>query len=879
MLEKTTEGGTPDQVGSLVGHQLDSYRILSLLGWGGMSEVYLARDTGPLERQVALKFLPEAMRRDQSYRQRFLNEARNAAALDHPYICKIYDVHETEGQSYIAMEYVEGTTLEDRLDNGTLSLEKAVQIAVEITEALNKAHANEIVHRDLKPSNVMITSDGHVKIMDFGLAKRMTPPAGPVDDQDTSLTGEGQILGTAAYMSPEQAQGNTIDARSDIFSLGVLIYEMLSGVHPFRKATRHETRSSILKEDPEPLSAHHPEVPRPLSETVRRMLEKDPERRPQSVATLLAQLRGIQVQLGLRKGRTKVLLHKLRRRPALAALILLAVIAISFGVIELVNLMGPRLPDRIHLVVLPFDVTGGGLEGQLFSRGLTEAVTRKLTRLTGRSNLQIPPARAAASLGSAGEARKALGANLALVTSLNEFEGGLDVHYTLRDTATLDQIRVGSFQVPASDPFGLQDRLVEHIVGLLELDLTAKEERSIHDHGTKVAEAYRDYLQGRGHLVERGDYSLDTGIKDALGLFHQAASHDPHFALARASLGEVHFGIYRSTQVPSDIETARRHCEHALELDSDLTEAHLCLGLIYQAQGDKKAAIEALERAIRLEPTRDEAFRTLADTYTQVDDLEKAIETYQQGIEVRPHYWRMYDWLGTLLFDNSKWAEAASSYDEAIQLAPDYIGGSLNNRGVTYILLGRYEDAIRDLKIAIDSNPTPRACSNLGHVYLRRGEYPLAVHYFEQASQLNDADYRIAGNLAEAYHWSGEFEKSRQKFLEAIHLGQEKLVSHPDDPAVHILLARYHAMLREREKALSELNSALRLRPDDPHYLFYAAVVHNLFKERSDALSYLTKAIEKDWPLEEIETEKALDDIRNSVEFRRIIERFNSSLE
>ena len=811
MLEKTTEGGTPDQVGSLVGHQLDSYRILSLLdsyrilsllGWGGMSEVYLARDTGPLERQVALKFLPEAMRRDQSYRQRFLNEARNAAALNHPYICKIYDVRETESQSYIAMEYVEGTTLEDRLDNGTLSLEKAVQIAVEITEALNKAHANEIVHRDLKPSNVMITSDGHVKIMDFGLAKRMTPPAGPVDDQDTSLTGEGQILGTAAYMSPEQAQGNTIDARSDIFSLGVLIYEMLSGVHPFRKATRQETRSSILREDPEPLSAHHPEVPRPLSETVRRMLEKDPERRPQSVATLLAQLRGIQVQLGLRKGRTKVLLHKLRRRPALAALILLAVIAISFGVIELVNLTGPRLPDRIHLVVLPFDVTGGGLERQLFSRGLTEAVTRKLTRLTGRSNLQIPPARAAAGLGSAGEARKALGANLALVTSLNEFEGGLDVHYTLRDTATLDQIRVGSFQVPASDPFGLQDRLVERIVGLLELELTAKEERSIHDHGTKVAKAYRDYLQGRGHLVERGDYSLDTGIKDALSLFHQAASHDPDFAWAWASLGEVRFGLYKSTQAPSEIETARRYCERALELDPDLAAGHLCLGTIYDAQGDRKAAIGTLERAIGLEPTHDEAFRTLAEIYPR-DDLEKAIETYEQAIEARPHYWRMYDWLGTLLFGHSKWAEAASSYDKAIQLAPDYVGDSLNNRGATYIYLGRYEDAVRDLKRAIDSNPTSRACSNLGSVYLRRGEYPLAVYHLEQAFQLNDTDYRVAGNLAEAYHSAGEFENAGQKYRRAINLGRSELLSRPDDPGVHILLARYHAMLGEREEALS----------------------------------------------------------------------------
>ncbi len=880
-IEEADPGPAGGQTKPLIGRQVGSYRVLSELGSGGMGRVYLAQDTGPLARQVALKFLSEEMQQDLIYRKRFLHEAINAASLDHSFICKIYEVDETD--SYIAMEYVEGETLEDRLAEASLPIEKTLQIVVEIGEALGKAHTKGIVHRDLKPSNVMLTSDGHTKVMDFGLAKRVSSATLQQEDQDTTLTHEGQILGTAPYMSPEQTRGETVDPRSDIFSLGVLTYEMLTGVHPFRKTSRRETRKAIRNEDPRPISSLRPEVPRRLSRTVARMLEKDPADRPEGVAPILAQLNEIQGQL-LPRGHLVKLFRALRRRPlflAPLALVLFAVIYLANQLVKDIN-AGPPLPDHIHLAVLPFEVTAGGVERQLFSSGLSEAVTTKLTRLTLLRDLQVPPASRVAHLQSRGEARNALGANLTLEVSLDESEAIVTVHYALRNTVTLKETSGGSFRVQASDPFGLQDRLLDEIVRMLKLELTSDEERSIRDHGTTVAEAYDAYLQGRGRLFKRQKYEMDTGIQDAIGLFHQALRLDPPFAPALASLAEIHFGLYQTLKTDTLIETARRQCQSALSLDPNLAAAHLRLGMIRQARGEKRDAIAEFETAIRLEPTSDIGYRTLAEAYERDDDLDQAIATYERGIQVRSHYWVMYDWLGTLFYRHQRWAEAVSHYDQAIKLAPDYAGASLRNRGAANIHLGRYEDATKDLRKAVQLNPTFKAYSNLGSVYLRLRQFPFAIESLEQALKLQESDYRVAGNLARAYYWGGEVERARQTYLKAIDLARQKLQDEPDqpdEPDVRLLLSVYLAMVGKREEALTELTAALGARPGRPDYLFHAAMTQNSLQNREEALDCIKQALDGGWPLAEIEGAMELDDLRTSEDFKELMGKFKDSVE
>ncbi len=277
--------------GELTGRIISHYRIIEKIGQGGMGEVFLAEDTS-LHRKVALKFLPPEMQQDSLAQKRLMREARSAAALDNPYICTIHDVGEVEGKIFIVMELVDGQTLMDRLRRGRLPLTQATQIATEVAEALQEAHGKEIIHRDLKPSNIMLTKTGHAKVMDFGLAKQLIPPGGIESQEEsvTALTRTGMTLGTLAYMSPEQLRGETADVRSDIFSFGVVLYEMLAGVHPFKKPTGMDTAGAILKDTPQPIGELRPDIPVLLQHTVKKMLAKDPQDRYPSIHDLRTDL-------------------------------------------------------------------------------------------------------------------------------------------------------------------------------------------------------------------------------------------------------------------------------------------------------------------------------------------------------------------------------------------------------------------------------------------------------------------------------------------------------------------------------------------------------------------------------------------------------------
>ena len=277
-----------DQADPRLGQQVGSYEIVSLLGAGGMGQVYLARDAR-LGRKVALKFLPDFMQQDETARKRFLREAKLAAALDHPFVCKVYEIGEEDSKAFISLEYVRGRTLREKLAEGPVALREALKIAAEIAEALAEAHQRDIVHRDLKPTNIMLTPDGHVKVMDFGLAKQLIHPEG----QEQSLTGmtkTGTTVGTLPYMSPEQVRGQKVDTRSDLFSLGVMLYEMVAGEHPFRRSLAADTAVAILGNDPEPVGQLRPEVGEELESAVMKLLAKDREDRWQSVEEVRASL-------------------------------------------------------------------------------------------------------------------------------------------------------------------------------------------------------------------------------------------------------------------------------------------------------------------------------------------------------------------------------------------------------------------------------------------------------------------------------------------------------------------------------------------------------------------------------------------------------------
>ena len=369
----------------LIGKTLAHYEIQKKLGRGGMGEVFLARDQ-TLDRRVALKLLTEELEEDETAKKRFLREAKSAAALDHPYICKIYEIGEAEGKSFIAMEYIGGETLGERMKREALSFADAQRIASEIAEALETAHREHIVHRDLKPPNIMLTVGDHIKVLDFGLAKRVATP-GAVDSQfetASRLTGEGMTLGTLAYMSPEQLRGHPVDARSDIFSFGIVLYEMFCGEHPFSKSTTMDTAAAILNLPVPPMSRYRPDVPEILEHIVSKMLAKEPAERYQLVHEVRTDLARVDARPGPIEERAPVLrllaFGKKRRRFASAAFAVAALVAaLAFWPDRP---FGPSTEGPPSVAVLPLtNISDEPLESDYLADGISQAVTTKLTQV------------------------------------------------------------------------------------------------------------------------------------------------------------------------------------------------------------------------------------------------------------------------------------------------------------------------------------------------------------------------------------------------------------------------------------------------------------------------------------------------------------------
>jgi serine/threonine protein kinase len=337
---------------SMIGKIISHYRIIEKLGQGGMGGVFLAEDTS-LHRKVALKFLPTEMQRDATAHKRFIREARSAAALDHPYICHINEVAESDGQDFIVMEYVEGRSLKDRLEQGPLPPEEALPIAIEVVEALEAAHGKGIIHRDIKPANIMLTKTGHAKVMDFGLAKQVIPPEGigSAAETVTELTCEGSTVGTPAYMSPEQLRGQAADARSDIWALGVTLYELVAGVRPFRGQSRVELSSAILNQAPQPLP---PQIPAELGAVIGRCLEKDPGKRYQQAAELREAMEAVQAGTVAPWVAWRYWLSRHRWLALAAALVVIAAVLVGLDIGGIRRRLTGGQAPAVRLAVLPF---------------------------------------------------------------------------------------------------------------------------------------------------------------------------------------------------------------------------------------------------------------------------------------------------------------------------------------------------------------------------------------------------------------------------------------------------------------------------------------------------------------------------------------------
>ncbi len=865
----------------LTGTLADRFEIRQRLGAGGMGEVYLAEDT-LLKRLVAVKRLAPHLRGDQLSRGHFLKEAERISALNNEHIAGIYDVIEDQGEVFLIMEYVEGANLRFRF-NPRPDLPQFLEVAVQCAEALAAAHEKGILHRDIKPENIMLTATGQVKMLDFGLAQRLraTAEAGAT----ASLPSLGHPLsGTRGYVAPEVLLEKEPDARADIFSLGVVFYELLTGNNPCAAATWVGSIELTLHARPSAIQQANPQVPDEVERVIRKMLEKDPEERYATARDLLVDLRRLrrQSESGLLPPPRNLILRRHKRWTAwgiVAAILAAGAVFVPWRSLarDLRQRFFPAenvavaIPDQKVVAVLPFRTIEASAEVKNFSEGLAETVTAKLTQLTAAHALQVAPASEIYGRGitDVDEARKALGVNLVVQGSLRQAGDTVRITYTLVDAVSHRQLRGDTITAAASDPFAMEDRVVEGVLWMLELEITPDERPQLEKHGTTIAGAYDLYMRGRGDLQ---NYTDPAQVESAIENFTRAISLDPNYAYAYAGLGEAYWDKYRVNHQFEYVSKAREACQHALTLSTDLAAGHVCLGNILITAGKYENATSEFSRALAAEPTYDDAYRGLATAYEHLGRLQDAEQTYRRAIELRPHYWAGYSWLGHFFSQHGHYQEAIEQYNHAAAVSPDN-SSIYHSLGGLDIFLGRYDDAIRALQRAIALRPSFEAYANLGQAYMRLRRFDDAIASYQQALTLNPGDYRSVGYLADAYFWAaGKRDQAIPLYERAIHMTDEELKLNSKNMDVHLLLAVYHARLGHAQASRMHMRDALKLHPDEPETLFFAALVENQLGNGAGAIQWLSKAVHQGYSLAEINAAVDFDNLRSEPAFQLVVQ-------
>ncbi|TDI11821.1 MAG: hypothetical protein E2P04_07130, partial [Acidobacteria bacterium] len=674
-------------------HMLAHYRLVEKIGEGGMGVVWKAVDS-KLDREVAIKILPDELSRNAERLERFQREAKAIAALNHPNIITIHSIEEHDGHRFLVMELVEGDSLDRLIRPGGLPLSQVFEVAICISDALAAAHDKGIIHRDIKPANVMLTADDHVKVLDFGLAKiaagkDATDRGQPtqVDTRSAALTGEGAVMGTAPYMSPEQLQGHSADHRTDIFSLGILLYEMVTGNRPFKGDSGLTLASSTLKDTPESVTELRAESPRHLGRIIEQCLEKNPEQRFQTARDVCNQLRSLRRETTSDMSATP-------RTPAgdtgtrwiilsVAGLALAAAISLSLwnsrgpadeGSAVASSTVSAPSARRKMLVVLPFENVGAP-EDEYFADGITEEITSRLLSLEGlgiisrSSAMHYKENRPALS-----QIGKELGVDYILdgtVRWQRSTSGPGRVRVTPQLIRVSDDTQMWSevYDRVLADVFEVQSDIAQQVSRQLGSTLTRPQLQTLEARSTDNMEAYDFYLQGNDYLNRSRNLHNEGDAHRAAQLYRQALDLDPLFALAHAKSSFTHRWIHFNfwDRDGEHREQARQAAHRALELSPDLPEALHASGLILLMEGENELALEALENVIAAQPNNADAYQDLSDVQMGLGLWKRAAASKKKGLELDPRLGRIACTTGGAFFGLRDFPEAIRYHDIAIR--------------------------------------------------------------------------------------------------------------------------------------------------------------------------------------------------------------------
>ena len=865
----------------MIGETILHYKIVEKLGEGGMGVVYLAEDT-KLKRQVAIKFLPKQISADAEERKRFEIEAQAAAALNHPNITTIHAIEESGDTIFIVMEFIDGIELKEKIKAGPLPYDETVNTAIQMAEGLTAAHNKGIVHRDIKASNIMIKKDGNVKIMDFGLAKI---------GKGSQVTKLGTTIGTIAYMSPEQTRGESLDQRTDIWSFGVVLYEMLTGGQPFKGAYDQAIIYSILNEQPE-----FTNIPEPLSYILQKAIAKSPADRYQTAGDMLKDLKALRSDSGSRSLSKEVPIAKVSKNSkknlwiGISAVIIIAVASIFYFLKSKNHVTAANGNNKQMIVVMPFQNLGSQ-DDKYFADGVTDQITSKLSSI---GNIGVISTSSAEKLAKENkttqEIGKELGVNYILNGTVLWAKGGKNesrVRITPQLTRVSDNTITwsDSYDKVLNDIFAVQNEIAQKVVDQLGGSIGNNQIQKETPPTTNL-NSYDFYLKGLSYEA-RGSYAK-SDIQNSISLFKKAIELDPGFAQAYAHLsrGQASMYWFYFDRSEKNVNDAFDNAQKSLRLNPDIAEAYLALGYYhYWCKLDYKSAIKEFTEALKIQPNNATAFFSLGVVYRRMGKFDLAIQNMSKGYNLDPlsnEYSRNLGETYGLIRDYNK---AITQYKKVIELSPDM---SLPKAELAqiYSLKGDLKTATEIINNISDENYLDIMKNEKAFLYILDRKFDEAINELKTKNkpfEVGQFRYTPLDQMLGLIYWYKNDKVQSKKYFESSRNKLENMLkSSPQDERIHSSLGITYAGLGLRDKAIFEGKKGIELLPlEKEAYRGYyrqwdLAIIYTLLGDNDNALKQIDYilSIPGEFSVNELKLDPLYDSLRGLPGYKAIINKY-----